>query len=238
VPPTAALPSDTGWLPGANGVELRQLQATINRERPATAVIVARLDPAQVRLRVAYNPEKPGLLREWFNASSAVAMINGGFFTAEYQTTALLISDGEAHGASYQGFGGMLSVNASGEIAIRALRDTPYDPNEPLEQGLQSFPTLVFPGGIAAQINDDGQRARRSVVALDQNGRLLLIVCPASTFSLTELANWLVNSDLQIDRALNLDGGPSTGMFVRAGTLRYELDSFGPLPIVLLAEPR
>ena len=235
----AALPTpDSGWQTGNLGVELRQMQVSATLDRAAVPLVIVRFDPAQVRLRVAYAPDRPRGLRGWFEEHRPLAAINGSFFTPEYQATALLISDGSTSGASYAGFGGMLSVAPDGAVSMRALRDQPYDPAEPIEQALQSFPMLVFPGGEPATIEDDGRRARRSVVALDHAGRLLLLVSPTSDFTLRGLADWLSQSDLDVDRALNLDGGSSTGLYLSDGILHESIDSFGPLPIVLLVEAK
>src|SRR6185436_7036784 len=111
-------------------------------------------------------------------------------------------------------------VGQDGGVSLRALSDQPYDPAEPLAQAMQSFPMLVFPGSASAEINDNGARARRSAVAMDRAGHLLLIASPTSEFTLRDFAIWLSHSDLEIDRALNLDGGSSTGLFVGAGDAR------------------
>jgi uncharacterized protein YigE (DUF2233 family) len=229
---------DSGWQLGAAGVELRRLLIDQVPNRPPAPVTILRIDPGSVHLRVAYTPERPLSLRSWFASEHPLAAINGGFFRDDLQPTALLISDGTTIGSSYEGFGGMLAVGPAGEISIRPLRDQPYDPDEELAQAIQSFPMLVFPGGSPAPIEEDGQRARRSAVALDRSGRLLLIACPTSGFTLRGLAEWLAGSDLDVDRALNLDGGSSTGMFVDAGGLSEAIDSFGTLPIVLLVEAK
>ncbi len=229
---------DSGWQAGHPGVELRHMQAASAPNRAAVPLVVVRLDPALVRLRVAYAPDQPRGLRSWFAARQPLVAINGSFFTPEYQATALLISDGSASGESYAGFGGMLAVAPDGGVSLRALRDQAYDPAESLEQALQSFPMLVFPGGEPAAIEDDGRRARRSVIALDRAGRLLLLVSPTSDFTLRGLADWLSQSDLDVDRALNLDGGSSTGLYLSDGTLQEAIDAFGPLPIVLLVEAK
>lgn len=238
VPPAAQPTPDSGWQPGRPGIELRQMQVSTTPERAAVPLVIVRLDPAQVRLRVAYAPDRPRGLRDWFEERQPLAAINGSFFSPENQATALLISNSDVNGQSYEGFGGMLSVAPDGGVSLRALRDQPYDPAEPIEQALQSFPMLVFPGGELATIEDDGQRARRSVVALDRAGRLLLLVSPTSDFTLRGLAEWLSRSDLDVDRALNLDGGSSTGLYLSDGTLHEAIDSFGPLPIVLLVEAK
>ena len=214
------------------------MQVVARPNRAAVPLVIVRLDPAQVRLRVAYAPDRPRGLRGWFEARQPLVAINGSFFTPEYRATALLVSDGVASGASYEAFGGMLSVAPDGGVSLRALSDQPYNPAEPIKQALQSFPMLVFPGGTPATIEDDGRRARRSAVAIDRAGRLLLLVSPTSDFTLRGLADWLSQSDLDVDRALNLDGGSSTGLYMSDGALHEEIDSFGPLPIVLLVEAK
>jgi uncharacterized protein YigE (DUF2233 family) len=237
-PPIATQTSDTGWIAGNPGVALRHLRVMDEMEKAAIPLVVVRLDPARVRLRVAYTPQRPRALRTWFDEAQPLAAINGGFFTEDYRSAALVIGDGQVSGASYTGFGGMLAVAPDGGISLRALSDQPYDPSEPLAQAMQSFPMLVFPGGTPAQIQDDGKRARRTAVALDRAGRLLLIVSPTGDFTLRGFADWLSHSDLNIDRALNFDGGSSTGLFLRSGDLSEQIDSFGPLPLVLLVEPK
>ena len=237
-PPAAARAPDSGWQAGRPGIERRHMQASIAPDRAAVPLVIVRLDPTLVRLRVAYAPDRPRGLRSWFVERRSLAAINGSFFTPEYQATALLISDGSASGDSYLGFGGMLAAAPDGSVSLQALRDQPYDPAEPRDQALQSFPMLVFPGGQPAALEDDGRRARRSVVALDCAGRLLLLVSPTSDFTLPDLAKWLSQSDLDVDRALNLDGGSSTGLFLNDGALQEAIDSFGPLPIVLLVEAK
>lgn len=243
LPTASALPApapsgnsqDTGWLAGAQGVQLRHLRVPVEHAQAQVPLVAVRLDPAQLQLRVGYDPQQPRLLRSWFTAERPVLAINGGYFDADYHSTALVVQDGVANGESYEGFGGMLAVHQDGTVELRPLRDIPYDPAESLAHAIQSSPMLVFPGGIPADLQEDGQRARRSVVAIDQHGYLLFIAGPTSGLTLLELATWLANSDLEIDRALNLDGGSSTGLFLASGSLNEAIDSFSPLPIVILA---
>jgi uncharacterized protein YigE (DUF2233 family) len=236
--PTNVVPGDTSWITGDAGLSLRRINVYRVAGQKATPLVVVRVDPAKVRLRVAYTPDRPRGLGRWFAEEQPLAAINGGFFTSEYRTTALIISDGIAKGSSYEGFGGMLAVARDGSIWLQPLHDQPYDASKPIVQAMQSFPMLVFPGGAPTSFDDNGQRARRTAVAIDRAGRLLLIVSPTSDLTLHELADWLRQSDLEIERALNLDGGPSTGLYLNDGAASEQIDSLGPLPIVLLVEPK
>jgi len=67
---------------------------------------------------------------------------------------------------------------------------------------------------------------------------VLLIASPSSAFTLAGLAAWLAGSDLEIDVAVNLDGGSSTGLLLAGGSASDQVEAFVPLPIVLLALPR
>jgi hypothetical protein len=98
---------------------------------------------------------------------------------------------------------------------------------------------LARPGGERLAFSEtSGQRARRSVIAMDRSGNVLLLAFPGSDFLLDELAAWLLASDLDIDSALNLDGGSSTGLCVRTESHQERIDPFVPLPTVLQVRPR
>lgn len=233
---TPPAPADTGWLAAAPGAELRRL--TVEVAGQAAPVSIVRLDPAQLRFRVGYSPDEPPALPAWAASSGALATINGGFFDEAGRTVALLVHDGQAVGESYQGRGGMFAVAPDGAVSLRALSDTPYDPGEPLAEALQGWPLLVRPGGEAAYTYEDGERDRRSAIGLDRAGRVLLIAAPSPAFTLAELSSWLAGADLDLDAALNLDGGSSTGLILLSATAPERIDAFAPLPIVLMALPR
>jgi hypothetical protein len=50
------------------------------------------------------------------------------------------------------------------------------------------------------------------------------------------LSVFLANSDLNLDTALNLDGGPSSGLVVQAPG--ETIPAYGPLPVVILVYKR
>lgn len=225
---------DTGWQQAGSGLEFRLLRINIGDRRGELAVL--RLDPTAYRIRVAYDTARPGRVSEWAAAVKPVAVINGGYFDASNRATALVIFDGIARGATYEGFGGMVVVNSDGEFELRSLRQQPYDPAEPLQQAMQSSPMLIQPGGVLSDLDVDEDRSRRSVIARDRGGRILLIVSDWPTFTLRELATTLKESDLEIDAALNLDGGRSTGLYLRTDQKQFLMDSFDSVPLVLVVD--
>jgi uncharacterized protein YigE (DUF2233 family) len=225
------------WKGVAPGVEVRYEDWKISGGDDDKVTIV-RFDPHKIKLSVAYQPERPLLMSEWMQQEHALAMVNGGYFDQQNTATALVVSNGKAYGQSYSGLGGMLSVDAHGAISLRSLRQQPYDPNsEQLEQATQSVPMLML-GGKRTQFSADASQTRRSVVALDKQGRLLFIASPDQVFSLDQLADQLASSDLSIDVALNLDGGASTGLYVNGGNPHVEIDSIAKLPLVVVVKAR
>jgi exopolysaccharide biosynthesis protein len=199
---------------------------------------LVRFEPSLVSLRVIYQPTHPRRISEWATVlPEALVIVNAGYFTPDNVATGLIISDGIARGRSYDDFAGMLAVDSGGHLTLRWLRTWPYRPEEKLAQAVQSFPVLVKPGGVMGfpADADEGQRSRRTVVAQDNSGRIVLLIGPEFRFSLHELAVWLTQSDLQIDIAMNLDGGTSTGLWIR--DQEEKVDSLIPLPAVIAIEP-
>jgi uncharacterized protein YigE (DUF2233 family) len=228
---------DTGWGTLAPGVERRRLWVSTEDGRERLSLV--RLDPSQIRLRVLYQPAHPRTVSEWAaNLPEALVVANAGYYTRENQPTGLIISDGIAHGRSYGDFAGMLAVNTDDEISLRWLRTQPYNTQEKLAQAVQSFPILVKPGGEIGfpPDGDEGDRSRRTVVAQDRAGRIILLASPKYRFSLHEMAVWLAESDLDPDIALNLDGGTSTGLWMNER--ESNIDSLVPVPAVIIVEPK
>jgi exopolysaccharide biosynthesis protein len=224
-----------GWQQAVEGIEWRRVQAS-DASGASDTMLIARVDPSRVRIRIAYDRVSPGRVGEWAGALKPLLVVNGGYFDDQGRATALVIHDGVAQGSSYEGFGGMFAVDGAGAISIRALRDQPYDPGETLAQAFQSSPMLLVEGA-AQQIEDDGDRSRRTVIGLDGQGRLLLIVSSWPTFTLSGLGEWLQQSGLDLVTALNLDGGSSTGIYLQTPDKPLLIDSIVRVPAVLVVEP-
>lgn len=199
------------------------------------SLYLLRLEPDQFRFEIAYQPGAPKGLLEWQAETGALIVVNGGFFTEENIATGLTIIDGQASGTSYVDFGGMLAIAEAGP-EIRWLVARPYTPDESLQYALQSFPMLVKPGGVLGYPDEDGSPARRTVIGMDENGRFLIILSRRSNFTLHQLSAWLTASDLELDVALNLDGGTSSGLILAQP--RQELLPFVLLPAVITIYPR
>ena len=232
-------PADTGWESVATGVELRQV--LVPAGDVAERLLVVRITPRSFRFRVLYTPGMARRVSEWAAAPGGpLLVVNAGYFTPENLTTGLLVSDRRPYGVPYGEYAGMFAVLPGGRVEIRWLTARPYDPEEMLAQAVQSFPVLVKPGGIMGfpADADDGRPARRTVVAQDLEGRILFVVAPRGYLSLHQMARWLVGSDLNLEVALNLDGGQSTGLYLAAEGRNVQVDSLVAVPSVIAVELR
>jgi len=230
---------DTGWSLLQRGLERRVIQIYDDQGQRVESVYVWRLDQKHFRLDVAFD-ENPKTLDNWQKETNASMVMNGGYFSIEnekYFPDGLTIINGEASGSSFVGFGGMLAVERAG-AEVRWLVQEPYKPDEPLQAALQSFPILVQPGGKLGfgADRENYAKARRTVIGQDQDGRILLLVSPEGYFTLHELSTYLTDSDLQLDIAINLDGGGSTGILVT--NPRETIPSRVLLPFVILVYAR
>jgi exopolysaccharide biosynthesis protein len=203
------------------------------------SLYIFRLDQNFFEFDVAYR-ETPQSVEAWQRETTALMVVNGGFFRIEnerYIPNGLTVLDGQIMGSSYESFGGMLAIR-DGWADLRSLAHEPYLPGERIQAGLQSFPVLVKPGGelgFPAE-REDNVRARRTVIAQDREGRILFLIAPRGQFTLHQLSLYLTESDLHLDIAINLDGGPSSGMMI--ANPREVISSQSLLPIVILVYPR
>ncbi|MFL5592664.1 MAG: hypothetical protein ACJ8DI_34130, partial [Ktedonobacteraceae bacterium] len=96
--PAASTPGDQGtpqlntWYKGAPGVEVRYEDWKSPGNNEDTVTIV-RFDLHYAKLSVAYQPTQPLLMSEWMQQEHAAVVINGGYFDAQNNATALVVSN-------------------------------------------------------------------------------------------------------------------------------------------------
>ncbi|MBN1427727.1 MAG: phosphodiester glycosidase family protein [Anaerolineae bacterium] len=240
--PTPTLPST--WQDVLPGLALRGMTFDVRDDSPPAQATLVRIDPHRYTFRIAYAPDTPATVAEWQAQTGGLVVINAGFFQEGFQTAGLLAADGAVFGVSfdqidaqYYEFGGMFSVTG-GMPRLRMLGTAPYQPGEPLDQAVQGLPMLLDTGGVPVAFDLPDRTARRTVVAVDDTGSVILISVPGSLVSLYDLRDWLAGeSELQLDTALNLDGGQSTGLVLEAGAWLVQHESWSKVPSVLVIEP-
>ncbi|MCL5994671.1 MAG: phosphodiester glycosidase family protein [Chloroflexi bacterium] len=236
VPTTTPLPTPMNtWQPIRPGVEFLQRQERVNDMDDWVTLV--RIDLATASLRVHYDPEEVRTVREWFDATQADVVINAGFFTEDKKATGLVIADGQSFGRTYKGFGGMFSLRDNEQaraVELQWLARKPYVADPSIAQAIQSFPMLLLDGEIVDGIPDDGSRNRRSFIGINRAGHVILGVCQSPVWTMTDLAQFLATSELlDLSNAVNLDGGASSGLWMRGVSEAVLVNSLEAVPTVI-----
>lgn len=168
--------------------------------------------PTAVRFDHRFEPD-PGKSRAvggWLSTDGqALAAINCGFYLqdgANYQHIGLLMTNGDGPARLRSRWGGVAIVrDGAGFVAPNPQRLL-----APASLGLQGWPMLVESGRAIAGL-DDNDIDRRTAVGVDGQGRVLWVADAAGT-TLADFARRLLQPDLGLVDAVNLDGGSSTGL--------------------------
>ena len=234
IPTVTASPD--GWQLIRSGVEVREMYR--DEATQSGRVLVVRIDPSQVDFHVQYQPDRPLHVSEWYSNSQALIVMNSSFFDRANQAVGQLVTDGQSGGQSHERMQGAFYLTAVG-ATVWPLQGWIKPAGLRVTEAVESFPMLLLPGGLLnAEISNDARVARRTAVAVDRAGRVLFVVTPASMFTLYGLAVWLANSDLDLDTALNFDGGSSSGLAVWTPTGVWGVDSANKVPAVITVETK
>ena len=160
----------------------------------------------------------------------AIAAVNGGFFDERRAPLGLRIADGVTRVPlrRHVDWGVLLLEGASARIVhTRDLR-----PDVSALGAIQVGPRIVVDG---TPLSLKPQRARRTAVALERDGRSLTLVVVDSPIDANNLAARLGAAGF--DAALMLDGGPSTQLALELGDVHIDIPGGYPVPDLLAILP-
>jgi hypothetical protein len=145
-----------------------------------------------------------------------LAAVNGGYFHPDRTPLGLVIRDGKTlHPFERAKLLSGLVVVTNGRVTLQRACD--FKQKAAVRDALQAGPFLVDKGRSVAGLNATRFAARTVVLQLEGDGRGLL---SADSITLAGLGDLLatqgVMSDGPVVRALNLDGGSSTGLWVKS----------------------
>ncbi len=162
-------------------------------------------------LRVIDDASANHSLGEIMPRENCIAGTNGGYFDPDYAPVGLLISDGKliAPLGKARLLAGVMSVV---DGRVRVQRAAEFSAKTKPSAARQCGPFLVDHGRAIVGL-DNTRSARRTFVATSGD-RVLLGYC--SRVTLAELADLLASpvlGNFKIERAMNLDGGSSSGFW-------------------------
>jgi uncharacterized protein YigE (DUF2233 family) len=197
-----------------DGVQHRHAVLT-NLETSAHAVIdLVLFSTKSCTLRVVDQATAPRReLAYVMERENCLAGVNGGYFDSDYAPIGLLIVDGGTIAPLQRArlITGMLIASSRG---VQIMRTREFPRQQKFNAAVQCGPFLVDLGRPVRGLEETHQ-ARRTFAAVAKPDRAALGLC--SEISLAELADILASAhlanDFKISRALNLDGGSSSGFW-------------------------
>ena len=190
------------------------------------SLAVVKIDPASNAFRVFHGT--PKAITVWQEELAAPIVFNGSYYKRSGKPCGLVIADGKPFGpAGNRQMRGMFVAEPKGmspdlpRATILDLLTTRVDPKKlPWTQGVQSFPLLLdYKGKI--RVSDSDKRSRRTVIATDRNGNILVFNTANRFFTLFGMAEFLKGSKFDIDSALNLDGGTEAQLSIKTKDFEF-----------------
>lgn len=205
--------------PAPAGLEFTQREVANDGAR-ATLWVVS-FQPKTHAFAVMDNPDGAFDLGTASEKRGVLAAVNGGYFHPDRTPLGLVVRKGAQIHAQERAklLSGVISVTPGG-VAIQ--RASAFKLTPAVREALQAGPYLVEAGKPIAGL-DGSRSAARTVAFQDANGRAGFLIC--KSVSLAEMAAVLATPSVfpegKIVRALNLDGGSSTALWVRGSPAFY-----------------
>lgn len=192
------------------GISFARVSAS-DGERHAELHIVS-FQPKAHTFAVMDNPDGAFDLGSASAKRGVLAAVNGGYFHPDRTPLGLVVRQGVTiHPLERAKLLSGIVVVKKDRIAL--LRAAEFRASKDVREALQAGPFLVDGGKPVAGLNDT-RGAARTVVFADASGNFGLLTCKSAT--LAETGSILAAlPTVKITRALNLDGGSSTALWVK-----------------------
>jgi uncharacterized protein YigE (DUF2233 family) len=207
--------SKTETLPTLNPA-LRQVHKVLGKSGDVEMDLLF-FNARELAFRVVDNPGNAVTLDDAMEKTDCLAGVNGGFFHPDDTPLGLLLSDGKTiHPLEHAKLLSGLVVVTGKRTSL--LRTGELKSTKNIQQAIQAGPFLVDHGKIVVGLNAK-RAAERTAVLTDGEGHFALVLCRIVT--LAEMAEILTEpgiiTEMKVERALNLDGGSSSALWVRGG---------------------
>jgi uncharacterized protein YigE (DUF2233 family) len=169
--------------------------------------------------------------------ADGIVAINGGYFDEHFEPVGLYVLEGReiSPPSKRSPLSAVMSTDAAGQVNV--MPASHYSGGAHV--AIQAGPFVIDPGGTIGVTELAAGRAKRTIVAVSTAGDGMVV--STSEASLYEIASVLADAPrligcASIDRAVNLDGGPSTTLMLR-GDLAPQAAG-GPVRNYLLFSPK
>lgn len=199
--------------PGRGGVVHKHVTLENGARNERITIDLAIFSTKSCGLRILQNEGGAGSLADVMKHEKCLAGVNGGYFDEKFAPIGLRIANGQTI-APLQRARLITGVLVASSRGVQIVRSREFSRRPTVTTAIQCGPFLVDRGQPIGGLNDS-HLARRTFAATTTGDRALVGVC--SGVSLAEFSKVIATTsfaeDLRIERALNLDGGSSTGFW-------------------------
>ena len=216
--------------PGRGGVVHKHVTLENGARNERITIDLAIFSTKSCGLRILQNEGGAESLADVMKHEKCLAGVNGGYFDEKFAPIGLRIANGQTI-APLQRARLITGVLVASSRGVQIVRSREFSRRPTVTTAIQCGPFLVDRGQPVGGLNDS-HLARRTFAATTTGDRALVGVC--SGVSLAEFSKVLATTsfaeDLRIERALNLDGGSSTGFwFARENGSAFSISEQKPV---------
>ena len=227
------------WQELWNGAKLQRVDVYRQGEKVDTIAMV-RFDPNKTKMRIISGCPSPTqecdykLIEEWrahpqYKNEDNIVLVNSSYYiygtSPHGQPETFFIRNGEHFGTPRNKNRGMLIETLEGKLDLLdsnyTARSTFSHPQT--QWAVQSWPVLKDKeGGI--RVRNSQWQANRSITAKDKQGNIYVMTTEGGFFTLYNMGRFLKDlskQGLEIETAMNLDGGYEGDMFIDTPTFTY-----------------
>jgi len=235
------------WKEIASGLSYRHFKILLAHSQAKDSpkdFLVVRIDPKKFQFTIhqSESKEQASSIQAIHKEENALLSFNGAFFDKDFKPLGLLVHHGDLlfKLSSSQLMNGVFTIGSKRDAKLFKAQGFLLPENT--QFALQNGPILLDENGEIQIAQDTGKKASRTILALDKEGNIVLIIVKQSLLnsenmvSLYEIAHALKESELVefgLHSALNLDGGPSTGVALDS----LYLPELSPVQNVVIVQP-
>jgi len=225
------------WRTVSKGMAFREIVLERFESKQSINFKLVRFEPDKFFPRVLRSVQfgfKGANAKTFVEKSGAVAAINANYFDADGKPLALLKIGGQLINSRIS-----TSPLYSGIFGVKDQRALIWSRNEFLpdqaDEALQAGPLLLLNGIVQPITGVPNRASRRALIGIDHEQRLLMAVTDTVLGGLywTELQEVLSAWQVQLADLLNLDGGGSAQLYIKAGNFEALAPGTTDVPVAI-----
>jgi uncharacterized protein YigE (DUF2233 family) len=180
-----------------------------------------KIDPRQFRLQVVQAKDlgqEKVTAKEIVSKTGGLVAVNAGFFDPVFKSMGLIVKDGNIlNPVRPVSWWGVFSFDKNAGANVTRAEEFQVKPS--VEMAIQAGPRLLDDGKPLPLKKNDSQK---TFLGITPEGEIIVGTTDLCAVDATDLAN-ILQKELQLKDALNLDGGSSTQLYAKVGSYEKEI---------------